>query len=200
MTYWRPGTQIVWRYGDPGLDFAAPMIVAHDDADTFAAWLPAGTPVLKLIRADGRDLCSVREDAFTAPRRQIRSVWTDYSVLRVYLPGRSWSLWHFFEERSGEFTGWHANLEAPHVRSGTTLRSRDHLLDLWIEPDRSFGRKDEHELAAAVEQGRHTADEAAAIVRTAEEVEDVIPAWDRPFCDGWRDFRPDPDWPVPTLP
>jgi len=94
-SFWARGTQVIWRYGlsgQPDLDFAAPMTVVRDDEDGLVAWLAVNTPVLKLIRADGRDLRAERSDAFTAPRRQVQSIWTDYSVLRVYQPGRHWSV------------------------------------------------------------------------------------------------------------
>ncbi|MGV3563294.1 MAG: DUF402 domain-containing protein, partial [Nocardioides sp.] len=80
----------------------------------------------------------------------------------------------------------------PHVRWGRTTRSRDHLLDVWVEPDRSLERKDEHELEAAVRAGRYTEAEADAIRAVATEVEEVVAAWGSPFCDGWEHFVPDP--------
>jgi predicted RNA-binding protein associated with RNAse of E/G family len=121
-------------------------------------------------------------------------------VLRVYQPGRSWSVWHFFHGRTGDFEGWYVNIEDPHVRTDRTTRSRDHVLDVWVEPDRAFERKVEDELALAVEQGRYSQREADAISATADEVEAVIKSWGRPFRDGWESFRPDPAWPIPSLP
>jgi hypothetical protein len=172
MTLWERGTQIMWRYGEPGLDFAAPMTVVRDDEQGLVAWLSVGTPVLKL--EDGRDLRAVKSDGFLVPRRQVQSVWEGNSVLRVYQPGRRWSVWHFFHGVTGVFEGWYVNIEDPHVRSDRTTRSRDHVLDIWVEPDRTFERKDEDELVLAVEQGRYSQDEADAITAVAGEVEDVI--------------------------
>lgn len=202
MTFWTPGTQIAWRYGHPGahdLDFVAPLTVVRDDEQVLAAWLAVGSPVLKVVGADGRDLRDGREDAFTAPRRRVTSTWTGYSVLRVLPKARSWSVWHFFHGVTGAFEGWYVNIEDPHVRWGRTTRSRDHLLDLWVEQDRTVERKDEHELEDAVRAGRYTDAEADAIRDVAAEVEDVVAAWGSPFCDGWEEFRPDPTWPVPAL-
>lgn len=189
----------MWRYGQPDLDFAAPMTVVNDDERGLVAWLAVGTPVLKLVREDGRDLRADPSDGFLVPRRQVETVWEDYSVLRVSQPGRRWSVWHFFHGETGAFEGWYVNIEDPHVRSVRTTRSRDHVLDIWVEPDRSFARKDEHELVLAVEQGRYSRAEADAITEVADEVEDVIRAWGSPFCDGWETFTPDPGWPVPAL-
>ena len=200
MAYWSRGTQIMWRYGTPGLEFAAPMTVVQDDERALVAWLPMGTPVLKLVRADGRDLRADPRDGFVVERRQVEAVWEDYSVLRVYTPGRRWSTWVFFHGATGEFEGWYVNIEDPHVREDHATRSLDHVLDVWVEPDRTVERKDEHELVQAVEQGRYTRAEAEAITAVADEIEQVIEAWASPFCDGWENFRPDPGWPTPTLP
>src|SRR4029079_12426777 len=66
--YWPTGTQILWRSGDgplatgspiaedggqPQPRFAEPVTVVRDDADGLVAWLPTGTPVLRVGRADG---------------------------------------------------------------------------------------------------------------------------------------------------
>lgn len=193
----------MWRYGHPGqehLDFAAPLTVVRDDEDGLVAWLAEGSPMLKVVREDGRDLRAEASDAFTAPRRQVEARWTGYSVLRVLLPGRPWSVWHFFDGATGVFAGWYVNLEDPHVRDADTTYSKDHVLDVWVEPDRTHSRKDEDELVLAVEQGRYSPDEAARITAMAAEVEAVIRAWGPPFCDGWETFRPNPSWPVPQLP
>ena len=199
--FWAPGTQIMWRYGDPGKPhWATPMTVVRDDADGLVAWLTAGTPILRVGRADGLDFRGHEETMFTAERVQVRATWEDYDVLRVAPTGRPWSVWAFFLAGSRDFEGWYVNIEDPHTRDADGVYSTDHVLDVWVEPDRSHSRKDEHELVLAVEQGRYTAEEAAAITAVAVEVEAVVDAWGPPFCDGWERFAPDPEWPVPGLP
>nr|WP_246416495.1 DUF402 domain-containing protein [Nocardioides luti] len=137
---------------------------------------------------------------FTAERTQLVGTWEEYDVLRVAPTGRPWSVWWFFPAGQATFEGWYVNLEDPHVRDADTTYSTDHVLDVWVEPDRTHHRKDVDELALAVEQGRYTPGQAARITAVAAEVEDVIAAWGPPFCDGWETFRPDPSWPVPQLP
>lgn len=158
-----------------------------------------GKSPAQVVREDGCELRAEAAAAFTAPRRQVEARWTGYSVLRVLLPGRPWSVWHFFEGTTGAFAGWYVNIEDPHVRQGRTTRSRDHLLDLWIEPDGTVERKDEDELDAAVAHGRYSRAEAGAIRAIATEVEQLVAVWGRPFCDGWDRFVRDPSWPVPGL-
>lgn len=180
--------------------FAEPMTVVRDDADALVAWLSVGTPVLRAVRADGRGKRDDKSTLFTAETVQDVGIWSGYDVLRIAPTGRPWTVWVLFVERSGEFAGWYVNLEARHVRDDDAVYTRDHVLDLVIEPDRTMSRKDEDELALAVAQGRFDAAAAAVIEADLVEAEGVVAAWASPFCDGWEHFRPDPAWPIPQLP
>jgi hypothetical protein len=80
-----------------------------------------------------------------------------------------------------------------------TTWSNDRVLDVWVEPDRTVGRKDEDELALAVAQGRYTQAEADDIIAVADAIEHEVAAWAPPFGAGWESFRPDPAWTSPTL-
>ena len=213
--YWRTGTQIMWRYGDGPLaagaaiirdgdtfvpHFAEPVTVVRDDADSLIAWLAAGTPVLQAARADGLGKREDESTLFTADTVQATDVWTDYDVLRIAPTARRWSVCVFFAEHTRAFAGWYVNFEEPHLRDGKAVYTRDNVLDLVIEPDRTMARKDQDELALAVDQGLFDIDAAAAIEADAAEVETLVAEWDAPFCDGWERFRPDPAWPIPRLP
>ena len=196
MDYWEPGTSIMWRYGD---GFAEPMTVVRDDDDGLVAWLPAGTPTRKLVRADGRPLRADPSTMFTAERIVVDGVWEDHDVLRIAPTNAWWSVWVFFDATTHAFEGWYVNIEDPHTRGDHEVRTRDHVLDLWVEPDRTCSRKDEDELTLAVEQGRYNLDEHDLITSVATSAEKVIAEWGSPFCDGWEDFTPDPAWTVPSL-
>jgi hypothetical protein len=180
--------------------FAEPVTVVRDDADALVAWLAVGTPVLRVARADGLGKRDDKSTLFTAEAVQDIGVHAYYDILRIAPTGRPWSVWVFFTEHTQEFAGWYVNLEDPHVRDERTVYTRDHVLDLVIEPDRTMTRKDEDELALAVAQGRYDAATAAAIEADAAEAEALVADWGPPFCDGWEHFRPDPTWPIPGLP
>lgn len=60
------------------------------------------------------------------------------------------------------------NLERPHVRDSHAVYTSDHVLDLWVDPDRTVVRKDEDELELAVDQGVFDPDTAAAIEADCE--------------------------------
>jgi hypothetical protein len=210
--YWAAGTQIMWREGDGPLGtgatvvdtsvphFAQPLTVVRDDAEGLLVWLATGTPVLRAARADGLGKRDDSSTLFTTELVQHRGIHELFDQLRVAPTGRPWSVWVMFAAATGEFAGWYVNLEAPHVRDERTVYTSDHVLDLVITPDRSLVRKDEDELALAVAQGVFDPASAAAIQATAAEVEARVADWGSPFSDGWEHFRPDPAWPIPTLP
>ena len=213
MDYWEPGTQIMWRAGGPAHDWVQPMTVVRDDERGLVAWLAVDTPIVRLERADGRDLRTevraaraagrdvkaVVESFGRVPGVRVASTWQATDVLRVVPTGEPWSVWHFFDGTTGEFQGWYVNFELPHVREPFATRTIDLALDLWVTPDRVAHRKDEDELAFAVERGRLTQHDADRILAVCAEVEAIVAAWRSPFCDGWETFRPDPSWPVPRL-
>ena len=187
-----------WRPGDA--ENVTPVTVVQDDADGLVAWLAVGTPYLVPRLVGGGDLRSGdTHTMFTAPREQGRSVWHSQHTLRIAPTGRAWSVWMWFDLDLA-FDGYYVNLEEPHTRDESGVYSSDHVLDVVVGTDRRHRRKDVDELDLAVRQGRYTAGEAARIEAAAAEVEAVVDAWGRPFCDGWETFRPDPTWPVPQAP
>lgn len=203
--FWQRGDVILWRYqrkvrGYVGPETVRPMRVVRDDADALVAWLAPDTPVLRPVLADGRELRSVpAHQMFGSGRAVGRSRWQGTGVLKVAPTGVPWSVWLFWEP-DWSFRGWYVNLEDVHVRDGSSIVTQDHVLDLWVTPDRSVRWKDEDELDAAVETGRWTAADGERFRHDAGDVEVRITAWDRPFRDGWEDWRPDLSWPVPELP
>jgi hypothetical protein len=204
--YFARGEQIRWHYRRPGwqpgdAETVMPATVVADDAEALVAWVPVGTPYLIPRLENGAPLRSGDpRTAFTSPRTQGRDVWRGFHSLRIAPTGKPWSVWVWFEEGTFRFDGWYVNLEEPHVRDEAGVYSGDHVLDVVVEPDRSHRRKDEHELAEAVRQGRYTPEQASRIEAAAAQVEAVVDAWGSPFCDGWEHFRPDPAWRLPPLP
>jgi len=212
--FWTAGTHIRWWSGSgllaagPSLATAGdgqvpqnvePMTVVQDDQWGLVAWLAVGTPVLRVARADGREKRDDKSTLFTAESVQCVGEWTGFDVLRIAPAGRRWSAWAFFTACTGGFAGWYVNFEDQHVRTACDLFTRDRILDLEVGPDGSVARKDEDELALAVEQGLLDAATAAETEADVAEVEDILHAWGEPFCDGWEQFRPDPTWGIPAL-
>ena len=204
-SFWEPGREVVWVYRHPWHSYESvrPVRVVRDDAEGLVVWLASGTPVVRPVLADGRDLrkapLAERFDVRRHGRANRLDTWHGHGVLKVAPSGRPWSAW-VFRDDDGTFTGWYVNLETVHQREADELVTQDRVLDLVVRPDRTVVRKDEDELAAAVATGRFTAAEAAAFEADAAEVEELVRAWASPVADGWEHWGPDPDWPVPALP
>ena len=202
--YWQPGETILWRYTRPRhpSESLRPMRVVRDDSDGLVAWLAPGTPLLRPVLADGRELRSApvaeRFDVDRHGRANRLDSWHGHGILKVAPTGVPWSVWLFWNDEG--FRGWYVNLESVHEREGHQVLTQDHVLDVVVTPDRRAERKDEDELAAAVAAGRFTAAEAAAIEGDAAAVEDDVRRCGPPFCAGWESWAADPTWPLPELP
>ncbi len=103
-------------------------------------------------------------------------------------------------EADGSFAGWYVNLETPWRRTPVGFDTTDHVLDIWVLPDRSWRWKDEEELQEAVEAGLFTPQQAKAIRHEGERVLERVEAWTEPFNEGWEEWRPDSSWPMPSVP
>ncbi|NUR97058.1 MAG: DUF402 domain-containing protein [Kribbellaceae bacterium] len=178
------------------------MTVVRDDADGLVAWLAPGTPLLKPVLTDGRETRHAGPVAmFTEDRVLKLDVWRGTGILKVSPPGKPWSVWCFWDA-DGTFRGWYVNLEREHVRDWAARRTStvDHVLDLWINPDRTIEWKDEDELEGAVEAGRFTPAEAERIIADAHAAIRDIEAWTAPFSDGWETWTAPAGWRVPAAP
>jgi hypothetical protein len=204
--YWRPGTTIEWIYEGTGrfsqLPNVRPMTVVRHDQDGLVAWLAPGTPLIKPVLTDGREMrYAGPEGMFTEDRVLKLDIWHGTGILKVSPTGKPWSIWHFWAA-DDTFLGWYVNLEEEHRRDVAARRtsSVDHVLDLWIHPDRRIEWKDEDELEGAVTTGRFTAAEAKRITNDAHLAVREIEAWGSPFADNWKDWRPDPSLRLPEAP
>ncbi len=176
------------------------MTVVRDDAMGLVAWLAPDTPVLRPVLPDGRELRSVSADEmFVLGRARRRDRWQGAGVLKTAPTNRPWSVILFWGP-GWVFRGWYVNLEDPHRRDQSSIVTQDHVLDVWVSPDRSVTWKDDDELQAAVSAGRYSEADAARFRADARAVEEIVAACASPFRDGWEDWRPDPHWPIPDLP
>jgi hypothetical protein len=203
---WEPGTTIEWTYEGTGRHTdkpnVRPMTVVRDDEDGLVAWLAPGTPLIKPVLTDGRETrYAGPEGMFTEDRVLKLDIWRGTGILKVAPVGKPWSVWHFWHE-DGSFRGWYVNLETEHRRDpeGKRTSTVDHVLDLWIHPDRTIEWKDEDELEGAVAAGRFTPAEAERITSDARAAVREVEAWTSPFADDWQSWRPDPHLRLPESP
>lgn len=192
---WEPGTPIVLREVWDGRVWAAmPALVVEDGADRLMTFIPGGTEIRHAVDEDGRELRLYR-DAWRLGAHRIRR-----PVLSFSWPDAGHAVLQFWDAR-GDFAGWYVNLETPLGRTPIGLDFVDHCLDVLIPPDRSTVTwKDEDELEEAVALGLFSPQEARAFRREGERAARRILEREPPFDRDWAAWRPDPSWPVPTLP
>ena len=177
-----------------------PVTVVRDDSHGLVAWMAPGTTVLKSVLNTGDDVRTAPlAERFRRGRSTARSTWQGEGILCIAPAAAPWSVWLFWEP-GWKFSGWYINLETPHRREGDHVYTEDHVLDVWVTPDRTCRRKDEDELTAAVEQGRFTEESAVAITRNADAAQAAVASWVSPFSEGWETWRSDPAWLTPPLP
>ena len=172
---------------------AKPVTVVERGDDRVALWLAPGTQT----KAPPGFRVSIPELAAGA---WPFSDWRWYGGrLMIWQRGDSHSTYVSWDDE-GEFLGWYVNLEEPWRESRLGFDSTDHLLDIWVEPDRTWRWKDEDHLAEAVEIGLFTQEQARGFRSEGERAIERIEAWSAPFDEGWESWRPDPAWPLPAIP
>ena len=198
---WQAGEVLRWHYG-ASVDL---LRVVRDDERGLVAWLPSGSERLMAVPRDGlgpRDRTMAERIRVWRDRDFDLAVrpWNGPGILRVAPTGVPWSVWYFTED-DGSFAGYYVNLEMPHRRppdGSAHLHTRDLTLDLWLEPDGELWLKDHDELAAGVEGGIYTPEQARAIHDIAERARaDLVEPRAWPLDEGWETWRPPPAWDEP---
>ncbi len=192
---WSPGDVVVLRELWRGRIWAArPAVVVEDTPQRLAFHIPTGTTFKAAATPDGRWL-RLPEDAWVL-RDQ---TWDAYRILSFSWPDRAHGVLLYFDAED-RLAGWYVNLEEPLRRTPIGFDTTDLVLDLEVRPDRSWSWKDEDELAECLRRSLFTPEEAARIRAEGERAARRIEAGEPPFDGSWSDWRPDPAWPVPTLP
>jgi hypothetical protein len=194
-----PGRRLLRRYFRAAhYTFVKPMRVVSDDAAGLLLWMPAGSEFAVLADADGRTLHDLPQDEMREPRL-VAKTWREHDVLVLMPPGAWHSVWWFFKK--DRFVGWYVNLETPCTRHADGVDTTDLVLDLWVEPDRSWQWKDEDEMAARTGRPLYFDRAGAETIRAeGERVIGLAEAGAFPFDGTHLDFRPDPAWLPMTLP
>ena len=188
--YWSPGDQIVVRsVWDRKIRAAWPDTVVNDSEHLLAVYLAGGTKFKQTKTRFPVGTWSLIDDIWTA------------DLLLLIVPGEAHSVLLFWEGRERVFDRWYVNLQTPFERTPIGIDFTDHFLDIIVNADlSSWKMKDEDELREAVSLGLVTPDLERKIRSEGESVVRQIDARSRPFSDGWEMWRPDPTWPIPTLP
>jgi uncharacterized protein DUF402 len=189
------GDHALFRYVWPEKVFwAVPVTVVEDSEDRTVLWVAPGSPFMRppTLRVP---IPSVAAGDWTLAQ----TTWFGGGVLMIGEKGVSHAIWVMWDEQE-ELSGWYVNLEEPRRRTPLGFDTTDHTLDIVVHPDRSWQWKDEEELVEAVEVGLQTPEKAHAIRAEGESVVERIEAWSAPFNEGWENWRPEPDWQLPSIP
>lgn len=190
-----PPDQVLFRFVWPWRVFSAiPATIVESTAARTVLWIAPGTPV-RWPRGSARVAISeLQEGDWTHEE-------ADWYGGRLMLHERGASHSVYVQwGRVGEFLGWYVNLEEPWRETALGFDTTDHLLDIWVDPDRSWRWKDEDHLAEAVEIGLFTAEKADAVRAEGKRAVECIEAWMPPFNEEWEKWRPDEAWPLPQIP
>jgi len=201
---WAAGDTVVVQEIWKGRVWAArPMTVVRDDGDVVALWFPKGTRWKAPSTPPHRPREPTRGERLATSAALRDWVFTDSEwptpTLSLMRAGDWHAVWVSWLD-SGELWGWYVNLQQPYRRTARGFTTMDLMLDVIVDPDRSWRLKDEDELEAFVDRGvfeRALAERVRAeAVRVARRAERNEP----PFSHPWPEWRPDPAWRLPELP
>jgi hypothetical protein len=159
---------------------ATPSLIAHDDAELTALWLPPG-----LTFAIGDALFG----EWTYELRVLKR-----GQIRLLRRGEPFSVFLFFNG-DASFRGWYVNIEREQRRTPLGFDYEDDLLDVWRPVRGEPELLDEDELEEAVGRSFVSKERAEEIRVNAERV-----LADPPWPTGWEEWTPQPGWQVPDLP
>lgn len=194
---WEPGDQIVERHIWFGAPVAArPVTVVEDTRKLLATYLAVGSKCFGLVFEDrDRVFEEIEERGFRFGER----TWHTHHVLILARPSDAYAAMGFWTEE-WSFVGWYVNLQDPIRRWAMGVDTRDLALDILVSEDlSSWAWKDQEELDRAVAMGLLTPEEAEGARRAGEDVVRLVESGGAWWTD-WREWAPDPSWPIPTLP
>lgn len=203
--HWRAGDTVAWRvrvridpaHPDGELGAIFPVTIVRDTAEEVVAYQAPGS-IGKRRNHDGggprgRVVLGVRDGYEDV-------VWHRWRRLFLRGPADGHMISLFWDSDTDALRFWYIDLVTPLRRIAAGFEAVDHGIDVIVEPDMSsWSWKDAEELDWYVEHGRYSASEAARIrAEAAAAVARLRNERDR--FETWREWRPDPSWPIPSLP
>ena len=179
---------------DGHISAALPVIVVEDSPTRVVTWLRAGTPIMWLA--------TMPLPAWAdAGHPLVAKEWEVHDRLSIWLRGRSHTVSYFWQASDGAERGWYVDAVEPMVRSPLGWDACDQELDVVVLPDLSrWWWKDEAEFDERVARGFLSAPRAAELRAELVSVITDVEAHRGVFAEPWRSWRPDPSWPIPSLP
>ena len=192
---WTAGDRIFMRsVWDDKVQAAWPVTVVSDSPEALVLFLAAGT--MYKIRHISEDLVSRMP---LGKWQLIEREWTR-DMIRIMLPGHNHAYLGFWDQNR-RFERWYINLEREYERTSAGIDFVDLFLDVVIDADtRKWHWKDEPELDCAVSLGLLSEEEVDLIRAEGCAALGRFAASAPPFSQGWENWVPEPDWPIPVFP
>jgi hypothetical protein len=183
-------------------DLIEPVTIVNDGPDYTAFYVAVGTPLKGQAMRDGtritRDMPFVEREGLIGGFADL--TWTDNHMLTLIQPGRLSAISLFWRESDWKFVGYYGNIQAPIRHTHQGFESADYLLDVVIDPDRSWRWKDEDEWEDARVHGLMDLVLLDQVRLEGERIIAEAEKGDWPFDGSLVDWRPDAGWPIPALP
>ena len=195
ITRWRAGDRIVMRsvWGDK-VQAAWPVTVVSDSPEALVLFLAAGTKYrIRHFPNDMQGRLPIGE------WKLVEREWTR-DMIRIMRAGNNHAYLGFWD-RYRRFERWYINIEREYERTSAGIDFVDLFLDVVIDADtREWHWKDESELGCAVSLGLVSGQEAEQIRAEGCVALRRFNNGAPPFGQGWENWVPDSDWPIPAFP
>ena len=126
--------------------------------------------------------------------------WHTNRFLILLEPQKYFSTIYIWEQASEEFQCYYINFQTPFTRSHCGFDTLDLDLDILVDLDNKWERKDVDNYQSGIKTGGITSAWVTEIERAQEEVFARIENRLYPLDRTWLDWRPDPNWPKTKLP
>ncbi len=206
---WQPGDTVIVRYPPEERMALAyrlktgevipnamgwPHLVLRDTSDLVALYMPEGAQ-LRRWNVEG---VRFRQPLRLSHGASVRLLFPGrrYEVTMFYDTGTGAAPWveSLFPGGKGPFYGWKVDMTSPFYRTEAGFDVIDEVLDIVVNPDRSFRWKDQDELAQLTALGIYTESDAEELHQIGLEVIELILAGKPPFDDEWVNWRPPTGW------
>jgi hypothetical protein len=175
---------------------ALPVTVVDETDERVVLHLRHGTPIRWIDPYPGGLPLWIAGGHRTVATRWERTDW-----VMIIPKDRAHAVYFMWDAATGTEIGWYVNLQESLRETPLGWDTFDQELDVEARADLSaWWWKDEDKFAERVELGLLSPEEAESVRREGEAVIADLEARRRPFDEPWRAWRPDPSWPVPTLP
>jgi predicted RNA-binding protein associated with RNAse of E/G family len=194
----RPGEVVALRYitTDARIEMCWACRVVEDRDDLLALFIAAGSP----YKAGPKRSARAKR---AGPRHDVppdEYVWRN-DTLRLMFPGQRHSVSLFWSDDAAprRLMKYFVNLEEPFRRTEVGFDTQDHTLDIEVTTDLDWRWRDEAELENHVTEGFYTPALAASVRTEGQAAIDAILKREHPCMQGWPDWRPPPEWVLPTF-